>query len=268
MKITLSPHSAVPSPGTPAGDQARDRFLSGLIDILGDARFIWLPKITDTTTSTDESRHGVTITYDATVASRISVQGSGVYVDWDGDNDEADTPDVANHSFGDGVVDQPFSVVILCNPDTDTSVQSLISKMNSATVDEWDFSITVTNSYPRLELMDASGSVSIAREDQTAIGTSDTLLVATYDGSGDEGGIRIYKDGVRVDDASAGTTPLSYEAMEDGASLVRLGARYSSTQEQFYNGKKGLAAITGKELNIDEVDALGHLVNGFYDLAL
>jgi hypothetical protein len=267
MKITLSPHSAVPSPGTPAGDQARDRFLSGLIDILGDARFIWLPKITDTTTSTDESRHGVTITYDATVASRISVQGSGVYVDWDGDNDEADTPDVDNHSFGDGVIDEAFSIVVLANPDSDASAQSFISKQNSASVDEWGFGLTGTNSYPRLTLIDASSSYTIAREDQTGISaSSDTLLVATYDGSADEAGIRLYKDGTRVDDASAGSTPLSYAAMENGASQVRLGCVYGSAS--FYNGKLGLACLTGKELNIDDVDVLGKLVNAFFDLAL
>jgi hypothetical protein len=253
--------------GTTRGGQKRDEFLSDLIHILGDARFIWLPKSSETTTSTDESRHGVTVTYDATIAARISRQGSGVYVDFDGDDDEADTPDVANHSFGDSLVDQPFSLVWLGKPDTDTSVQTLISKQNSGSVDEWELGIEATTGYPQFFLVDASSSNSLGREDQTAIGTSDTLLVATYDGGGDEGGMRIYKDGTRVDDVTAGATPLSYVAMEDTASLVQLGARYS-TPAQFYNGKMGLACITGKELNVDEVSVLKKLVNAFFDISL
>jgi hypothetical protein len=89
---------------------------------------------------------------------------------------------------------------------------TLLSKLNSATVDEWELHLT-SSGYPEFNLIDASASGVIGRRDATALGTSDVLVVATYDGSGSVGGINLYKDAVLVDDTDASTG--TYTAMED-----------------------------------------------------
>lgn len=262
-EIILAPYEH-PPPGTPEGDRLRDQFVGDLLDLFGDTRLLWIPKTGDTTSTTESSRNADVLTYDATIASRFSVLGSGYAVEFDGTDDEADTADSPIHSFGDSAADQAFSVVALVNPDTDTSAQTLISKQNSATVDEWELHLTATNGYATFDLIDASSSGIIGRSYDTDVGTSDTLLVATYDGSRAATGIRIYQDAARVDDGTGGSTG-TYTAMENGASLVRLGNRYT-TSERFYNGKMALAAIVGRELDIDDNWALKTLVKAFYDL--
>jgi hypothetical protein len=257
----------IPSPNTPAGDMVRDKFIRDLLDICGDVRAYWLPKWTDGTTTIGVSRQARVFTYDATIAARISALGSAAQVDFDGGDDEADTPDTANLSFGDGVVDKPFSVLWLGTPDTDTSVQTLVSKMNSATVDEWELFIEVTTGHIAFDLVDASASAFIGRQDETAIGTSAVFIAATYDGSGAIGGINLYKDAALVDDANSAATTGTYVAMEDTASLLRLGNRFA-TNEGFYNGKMALAAVVGKALDIEEIWAIKAAINGFFDLSL
>ena len=266
MLIIPSPDGRVPAADMPLGDQVKDAFLARLGDILGDVRLQLLYDGGDTTSTTEHSRHARVFTHDATTAARLSALGSGLQCDFDGDDDEADTPDVANLSFGDGSVDQPFSVLWLGTPDTDTSAQTLVSKQNSATVDEWELHLTATNGYPTLDLIDASSSGIIGRSHDTAIGTSIVFIVATYDGSRSASGIRIYKDAARVDDGVGGSTG-AYTAMENTASLVRLGNRYT-TPERFYNGKKAMVAVVAKELTVNEVWAVKTLINSFFDQTL
>ena len=266
--IRVAPNpNRIPSPNTPAGDQKRDEFIADLLAITGLTQMLWLPKLTDTTTTTESSRDARTVTYDASIASRIARLGSGVDVDFDGDNDQASTPDVTGMSFGDGAVDQPFSLLWLGNPDSDSSAQTLISKQNSATVDEWELFIEATSGHIAFDLIDASGSTIIGRQDETAIGTSNVFVAATYNGSGAIGGINLYKDVALVDDADSAATTGTYTAMENTASLTRLGARYS-TEERFYNGRMALAAVVSKEMTRDEIYAVKALMNGFFDLAL
>lgn len=253
----------------PIGDFFEQKFIGELMDIFGDTRFLWVPKATDTTTNTDRSRYAAVVTYSKDVSTfddSPTRLGAGIQVIFDGDDEEADTPDAAGLSFGDGLVDKPFSVVWLGNRSADTSVQSLLSKLNSASVDEWELSITATNGYPTFDLIDASASGIIGRSHDTDIGTSDVLIVATYDGTRAVTGINIYKNGALVDDGTGGTTG-TYTAMEDTASLVRIGMRYS-TPARFYNGKMALAAVVGKELSIDEVWTIKELINSYYGLSL
>jgi hypothetical protein len=261
-----NPYGRLPKAGSAVADQLRDQFLASILGIMGEPELLWTPKITDTTTATEDSRNADTITWDASVATRLSGLGSGMQQDFDGDDDEGDTPDSDDHSFGDGAVDEPFSVISLINPDSDTSAQTIISKQNSATVDEWELRLTATNGYPTFDLIDASTSGIIGRSHDVAIGTSWTLIVATYDGSRAVTGINLYKDGAVVDDGAGGTTG-TYTAMQNSGSLVRIGCRYT-TNERFYNGNMALLGVARKALSIDEVNIIKNLCNGFFDLTL
>ena len=175
-------------------------------------------------------------------------------------------------SFGDGVADQPFSIVALATPDAITNEMDLLAKWDETTgsqLREWRAFSTSTNGYPQFEMYDESANAYIGRADQTSLSTNTWALLAfTYDGSGASTGVRIYKDAARVDaaDAASGT----YTAMEDTASVASLAHKLGTggAAAGFWDGKMGLVALTAKELVQEEVWAIKTLVNSYFGLSL
>ena len=268
--VTPSAFSRVPPPGTPAGDERRDQFYHDLLAILGPTQLLWTPETGDTTTSTSRDRYGVTITYDATVASRFSPLGSLWALDFDGTDDEADTPDLARFTFGDGGVDQPFSIVALVNSDDISALRVILAKWDDTTssdVQEWILYID-ENGSPTFLISDQSTLGVLGRSDATAITVGTWyLLVATYDGIASSTSIRIYLNAVRVDDTSNNSG--SYAAMENTAQEVQLGFYTgASGPASFWNGKLAFVALTGKALSPDENHVIKELINAVADLSL
>lgn len=255
--------------GTAVGDQVRDDFEAWMLDMMGDQRSLWMPRSGDTTTSTDRSRRAQTWTYSKDITTwdepgplRL---GSGYYLQFDGTDEEIDTPDVAYLSFGDGAVDQGFSVGALINPDVNNVAMSIAVKASSATAEEWALELD-SSGQPSLVLTDESAGASIGRRDATAIGTAAWhLLVATYDGSGASTGLNVLVDAVLLDDTDVNSG--TYVAMEDTAGVMSIGKRYS-TQERFFNGGIAFTFVTAKVLDIDDVWAMKAEVNAFYGLNL
>jgi len=239
-------------------------FAEQLLDILGDTRVLWIPLSSDTTASTEKSRAARVFTYDATIAARLSTQGQLQTVDFDGTDDEADTPDANGLSFGDGTVDQPFSVIVLCKPDVNNAAMTLLAKENASTAEEWGLELNASG-HLVLRLTDESASAILTGTFATAVGTGWVLLGATYDGDRASVGIRCYKNGARQTTAAGGSG--TYVAMENTAALVHLGARYS-TKAQFFNGPMALAIVVGRMLSEDEMWAIKTLVNAYADLSL
>src|SRR3990172_1649815 len=97
--------SRLPRPGSIGGIQKWYEFVSRVLDICGQTETLFVPQLTDTTTSTDASRNARVYTHDATIASRLVTQASGVGVTFNGTSGEADTPDVNGLSFGDFFID-------------------------------------------------------------------------------------------------------------------------------------------------------------------
>ena len=258
----------LPLAGSPVGDQVRDDFISKLHTICGDGDFVrllWLPKKGDTTTTTSEEKDSRVFTYDATIAARISNLGSGVSVDFDGTDDEADVPDNDDFTFGDSLSDKPFSVVVLCKPDVNNALMTLLAKSNSATAEEWELFLDASG-HLNFALLDESATATLEARYAAAVGTDWVLLGGTYNGIGGIGGLAVYTNGVSraVTNDSSGT----YVAMENTAALVHLGARYT-TKERFFNGPKALVLLAaGKELTQDEMYQITKAVNAFFDLAL
>ena len=69
------------------------------------------------------------------VAPVAPILSHGSALDFDGTDDEADAPDTATLSFGDGAVDQPLSIVVLCKPDANNALMTLVGKLGSATLE-------------------------------------------------------------------------------------------------------------------------------------
>lgn len=246
---------------------ARGAFIQNLLEILEDTRLLILPQVTDTTTTTDESRNARVVTWSESLRSfdvpPQALQGYGTPVQFNGSDEEGDIPDADNLSFGDGAVDLPFSVVALIRADENDALMTIIAKENSASAEEWALFLDASG-HPNFKLTDESATATLERRDATAVGTTAyVLLVATYDGTAQQTGIHIYKDGVEVDDTddSSGT----YTAMENTAALVHIGARYT-TKEQFFDGRIALLAVCGKQLSIDEVWSLREAVNSWFGL--
>jgi len=207
---------------------------------------------------------------------RLSTLGSGLSQVFDASNDEGDSPNSGDHHFGNGAVDEPFSVFALLDADdaTPAADATIISKWNEDTdgeLREWRFLLTTSNGYPRLELYDESANAFIGREDQSAL-TADTFtfLCATYDGSGANTGIKIYVNGTQRDDAdsSSGT----YVAMEGTGPILSIAHNLSASgtpvAEGFWDGDMALIGLCRKQLSTEDIWALKGLVNGFFNLSL
>ena len=250
------------------GDQVDRHFVHDLLAVLGDCRLLWLPNLTDETTSTERSRHAGTITWSESLASWDFARtrlGSGVAVAFNGTDEEGDVPDADRLSFGDGAADQGFSVGALIRPDGSLVSADILAKESSATAEEWRLGLSGAG-HPTFILTDESASATLARRDATALSADAwVLLVCTYDGSGAAAGINVYKDAALVDDTddSSGT----YEAMENTAALVHIGARYA-TKQRFFDGSMALAFVTARVLGTDDLWTLKELANSYFGLSL
>ena len=259
--------SGFPRAGSPSGAQKKYEFIAALNAIMGDVRFLWMPDQSETTTSTDLSRHGATITYDATFAGKYSTLGSGLYATFDGTADEADCPDNDRYSFGDGAVDEPFSIVALINPSGGAAAQTILAKFNATSHQEWKLWLNASEQV-LWEVHDESASASLSRYDNTALTLSTwVLVIGTYDGSAAESGLNIYKNGVlRTPTSNSSGT---YIAMENLAAVLTLGHEINSTTARyFFPGGMALIGLCAKQLLVHDAEALTQLCNGYCDLSL
>lgn len=254
----------------------RQVFIEKLLSIGGDMRALWIPNAGDTTTTADETRHGQTWTYEDTglgdFDSSPSRIGNGIEVVFNGTSEEADTGDNARYTFGDGAVDQAFSVFAVVRVTAGAGFQMILAKLDAttgSTEGEWAFGID-SSERPQLSSYDDSASLGrIGRRDATALTTNTRyFLAATYDGTGLALGVRVYVNAVRVDDTDNSSG--SYTAMEDKGGAVMLA--HSITSEgvagNFWTGRIALAGLCAKELNVHEIWQMKEAINSHYDLSL
>ncbi len=255
------------------GDQVERRFVRDLLKVLGDCRLLWLPSLTDTTTSTERSRHAATITWSESLATFDAARtrlGSGIAVAFNGTDEDATVPDNDRLSFGDSAADEPFSVVALVKVSAGTGNQHILTRYDLTTGDtkrEYRLFILAAE-HPQFDVWDESAGARLGRRDASALSEAQHLLVGTYDGGASSAGLRLYVDGARTDDTddSSGT----YTAMENTASLLRIGARESTggAAENHWEGSMSLIAITAKQLAADEVWSIKEMTNAYFGLSL
>lgn len=268
----------IPLAGSPAGEQSRDRFYSDLFAIMGDVRLFHNYESGDTTTSTDRSRHAATITYSKDVTTFDTPPkrlGSGYYVDLDGVDEEADSPDAARLSFGDGTNDEPFTIIALVNPDdtTPTAQATIFGKWNLDTdgqLREYVCYLSATNGYPTMELYDESANASIGRADNTALTAGWRLLGFAYDATIVSAGVHVFVDAAELDDADVAGG--SYIAMENTTAVAmvahRLSAASTPVAEAFFAGGIAFIAVCQGALSAHEMWQIKERVNAYYDLEL
>ena len=254
------------------GDQVDQDFVHDLLDLLGDVRALWLPGKSGTTL-TDRSRKARVLTWSEEVSAfdtKPAELGSGYAITFNGSDEEGDTPDADDLSFGDGAVDQPFSIVALVNVDDITSARNILAKWDSTTgaeTREWELELDGSGR-PMFRLYDESANAQIARYDATALTTGQwKLVVGTYDGSGASTGLRVYLNASRVDDTDSNSG--TYTAMENTTQEVTLAFLVgAASNTNFFDGKMALVGLVAKELSQDEVWALKEAASGYFGLSL
>lgn len=245
------------------GSQARNEFVGNLLTILGDTRLLWLPDGTETTTSTDQSLNGRTITYDASIASRLSRQGKGYRVSFNGTSQYGQTPDAANLSFGNGTNDSAMSIVALANV-TNTAASRVMVCKYAGSAREWLFQINSSDAL-LFGVFDESGDWQSTRTSDSAITQgSMRLFGVSYDGTGGStamNGATLYQDGLVI--ASSASNNASYVAMEDTAAVGAIGA-LSTLVASFFSGDMALVAVCQKNLSASDHWNIRKLCEGYF----
>lgn len=246
----------------------RARFRSRLLAILGDCRLLWMPRAGDAATNlTDETSAGRVVTYDATVAARLSALGRGVAQTFDGSTNYGTTPDTADLSFGNGATDQPFSIVALANVTDTAAARRILSKSTTGNL-EWVFTVS-PGDLLALSVSDASVPVTAQRVSTGTISQGAWHLYgASYDGTGGAtamNGAALYQDGAAI--ASTATNQATYVAMENTTTPVEIGSDTGHTAS-FFPGSLALVAISARNLSAADHAAIAALCRRYFGQGL
>lgn len=259
---------SIPSIGGGVYDRTT-QFLRTLYDVSpGSIRAIWLPLSGDTTTTTTEF-DGRVWTYDADITARISTQGQGIIVSFNGTSNEADTPDTANTSFGDASNDSPLSIVSLANITDTAADRVLFAKYNiGGAAREYAFLVNGTGDTLQLNLYDESDDKQPVRTSDAAITQGALhLFAATYDGGGGAtamDGVTLYEDAAVI--ASTATNDIAYVAMENTAALPSVGALAAAVAP--FAGTMGFCAVYAAELSAAQLATIKAGTNFYYGTSL
>lgn len=220
-----------------------------IMEILGDVSAFFPLTDATGTTITDATANGMdgtpskdVGTWDTTPAYQGSVQ---VY-SHDGVDEEFDVADNALLTTAGA-----FSVGLACY---------LTEATNTTLMAVWDVDNTFrefrlyldASDYISFDCYDESGDDTIGREYQTGI-SEDTwhTVIGVMDGGADAANIKIYLDGVAVDDANT-TDDVGFANIEDTGAALMIGHIISTGAANFIAGKEWGSFYTKKELSADE----------------
>lgn len=178
-------------------------------------------------------------------------QANNYSVDFDGTNDYITISDHDDFSFGDSTSDSPFSISTWVNADNWVKFRILCKVKASA---EREFIFTSNgNSHPYLYLYDLDGNNIIGRGYGTILNTGQWYhILATYDGSSTATGIKVFVDGVQVDDTSYNLG--TYVAMHNTTSDLEIGGH--TLVPDYANGHIKEVAIWDKTLSPNEISSI------------
>ena len=173
---------------------------------------------------------------------------------FDGTNDRINLGDSDSFSFGNGSTDSPFSLSAWINM-TDATKFRILNKaagVQASSLKEYLFSLGSDDKIIFYLYQDNISTTRIGKKYNGAALTSYEgqwiHLAGTYDGSSDVDGIKIYLNGIRVDDLDAITG--TYTAMQNTTSNLGLGVLGGSN---YANGKIASTQIYNRALSANEV---------------
>ncbi len=253
-------------------DAARSRFANRIKQICGDAnvRLLIMPAKADTTTTTDLSANARTVTWDATIAARLSQKGLGYDQTYNGTSQVGLIADAANLSFGNGTVDTPFTVVALANVTDTANYRDMLAKDSTINGAEWWFEITNTDKLA-LNLRDNSAAVTSNRTSDAVITQGSLHLfacvyTAATGGATAGNDITLYEDAGVI--ASTASNNASYVSMDNTSAPVVVGAIQTGTYDQWFPGTMPMVLLVGAALSGAQLTSIKTAVNEFYGLAL
>ena len=174
-------------------------------------------------------------------------------IDLDGVDDFVDCGDPSNLSFGDGSTDSPFTFSAWVKVDDLSTRHSLIKKGDFSGSNNREYYIYIDTDGSIKNNIYSNGVTLNRRGRKTSTGliSANTWyhIAFTYDGQGGTNasdGIKIYLDGVRVDNAN--NQKNIYVAMKNTSFTFRIG--------QFTNGKMDEVAVFNSELSASNVTSI------------
>lgn len=177
--------------------------------------------------------NGVSTTLPSTALQQSDLQFDSPYsnysLSFDGTGDYINCTDNDMFSFGNGTTDSPFSISTWVNMTTVTNFVPIAKDSSGAR--EW--TIRMVSGQVHFYIIDNSVADGYIGRKNSSSPSANTWfnLVCTYDGSASASGIRIYLDGVRVDDADYIGTG-TYVAMENTSAIVSIAMQQNGSVSQ------------------------------------
>ncbi len=197
--------------------------------------------------------------------ARYARLGKGWMLSFDGSTQFLTTPDLDDLSFGNSLVDTPFSVFTVLNTPSSAANRNVLAKWRDvATISrEWIFWVDGANKL-NLWLADESTATSPLAVSNAAVNLGVPVsLCATYSGVGGAvaaNGMSFFQNGVAF--ALTPTNAGAYVAMENGASFGSIGA--TATGNNPYLGLLGVTLLAAVALTSAQAADLSNLVQRFY----
>ena len=174
---------------------------------------------------------------------------------FDGVDDFVEVADSDDLSFTDGSDnDKPFSIDAWINMDDATLFRTVTKYISSADGQEYQFD-TDSSDRLRICLIDNSAHTLICRAKSAAITGEEgnwIHVAATYDGSETTAGLKLYQDGVRVDDSDSATAG-TYSGMENSNTSLTIGRLTEGATTYFADGLIDEVEIFDRALSQTEI---------------
>lgn len=244
---------------------AKGQVISSVYDICSDPaniKGLWIFDQHGAATSvTDRSPQGHNATLSAN-GSTLSPNYAGLcpYVDLT-DDAYFEVADHNDFSFGDGSTDSAFSVLALIYPNNISTANYILAKYDTTTGStEKEYALYAYSDHLEFYLFDDSSGGSIFQNTLSISGDDGGWhsYIATYDGSGNNSGINVYRDGASINNTAGGS---SYTAMENKAAKVgnyaisTAGARTNIGDHNF-----GVIAVIKEELSAAKVKQISQVL--------
>lgn len=246
---------------------AKAQVIDAIYGINSNIRGLWMMDALSGSTVTDRG----TLSHNITLSDTVSNLGYGTevyapYVQFTSGGywSHADHNDF---SFGNGTTDSACSFVALVKRlSSGSTPKPFIAKADETTGSEkreWYFQMGQDDKLYVL-FSDESTDGSIGRHYSTSL-TSDInewhCYIATYDGSSTEAGIKIYRDGVRVDNTSISSG--SYTAMENLTAEVGSFITYTTGVKLKGDYQEACIGVFNAELTAAQVTRITNLLLGY-----